>query len=294
MPAFQRTQSCGSDSRGHTGSDESLSGDTIPDPFVQNLFVLCHGEQVKYVDSQSGAAKGALRPWDPPLTERGKLQAWKVGREIKLEDWNVTRVVMSPFLRCVQTAVEVIAGLSMLPSSVDHQVCERGNDSPYVSTIKASIECGLAEMMRRKGVPCPSEAADKDSPQSWTFDLAELYSMLPTEIHDPSFQPIRQKLPQGRESVADVQYQYTSTFQKIANRYPYENVLCVTHGEGVMQSVSMMWPRAEVYGVRYCAYTHAQRPNFECGNGSCILNGDWELLTESGSASGVFFSPSNS
>jgi hypothetical protein len=64
-------------------------------------------------------------------------------------------------------------------------------------------------------------------------------------------------------------------------------------GEGVMQSVSMMWPRAEVYGVAYCGYAHAQRPNFEYGDGSGIINGDWELLTESGSASGVWFSPSD-
>lgn len=144
------------------------------------------------------------------------------------------------------------------------------------------------------------------------------------------------QLALGRESLADVQYRYTSTFQKIANRYPRENILCITHGmtrlpcrligflsfsggvrqciyvsfhgsscransslglrtgEGVTQSMSMMWPRAEVHGVTYCAYTHAQRPNFEYADGSCILNGDWELLTESGSASGVFFSPSDS
>ncbi|KAG0556496.1 hypothetical protein M758_11G056600 [Ceratodon purpureus] len=292
MPALMKT-GCGS-ARSHTGSEGSLSyNDAIPDPFVQNLFVLCHGEQVRYVDTQNGAAKG-VRPWDPPLTERGKLQAWRVGRAIRMEDWNVTRVVVSPSLRCVQTAVEVIAGLCMMPSSVaDDQKCERGNGSPYISTIKASIECGLAEMMRR-GVPYPSEAADKDSFQPWTLDLSELYSMLPTEIKDPTFQPVRQKLPLGRESAADVQYRYTSTFQKIANRYPNENILCITHGEGVMQSVSMMWPRAEVYGVSYCAYTHAQRPNFECDDGSCIINGDWELITESGLASGVFFSPSNS
>lgn len=126
---MQRTQGSGS-FKGRTVSDESFSADTIPDPFVQNLFVLCHGEHVKNVDIQSGAAKVASPPWDPPLTERGKLQARRVGREIRLEDWNVTRVVMSPFLRCVQTAVEVIAGLS----SVDDP--ESGNGSPDNSTIK--------------------------------------------------------------------------------------------------------------------------------------------------------------
>jgi hypothetical protein len=103
--------------RGHTGSEEARSTcDAIPDPFVQNLFVLCHGEYVK-------PQKGSERPWDPPLTERGKLQ----------EDWNITRVVMSPSLRCVQSAVEVIAGMCMMPSTVTNaQAC----DSPHLSTIK--------------------------------------------------------------------------------------------------------------------------------------------------------------
>lgn len=271
MSVLQRNQSCGSNS---TGSDESLCG---PDPFMQNLFVLCHGEQVKYLDD-------AARPWDPPLTERGKMEAWRVGREIRLEDWNVTRVVTSPFLRCVQTAVEVIAGLCLLPQSVEVRESGNGSSAP-VSTIKASIECGMAEMISGQWALNPSEVAP------WTLGLAELYSMLPTETHDPSFQPIRDKLPPSWESVADVQTRYTSTFQKIANRYPDENILCITDGEGVMQSVSMTWPRFEVHGVAHCAYSHGQRPNF--GDGS-NLNNDWELLTESGLASGVFFSPSNS
>lgn len=119
-------------SKGHTLNDYSLM-DTIPDPFVQNLFVLRHGEQLNQLEVQPGAVKAA-RPWDPPLTDKGKLQAWTVGRNMKLEDWNITRVVMSPSLRCVQTAVEIIAGLCMLPSSLEMR--EKGNGSPYVSTIK--------------------------------------------------------------------------------------------------------------------------------------------------------------
>ncbi len=70
-----------------------------------------------------------------------------------------------------------------------------------------------------------------------------------------------------------------------------DSLINVCAGEGVMQSVSMMWPRVEIYGVTYCAYTHAQSPNFKCENGVTILSGEWELLTESGSASGIFYNP---
>lgn len=63
-------------------------------------------------------------------------------------------------------------------------------------------------------------------------------------------------------------------------------------GEGVKQLVSMMWPRVVVYGVTYSAVTHAQRPNYKYGHGVELMTGDWELLTESGPSSGIFFGPS--
>jgi len=56
-----------------------------------------------------------------------------------------------------------------------------------------------------------------------------------------------------------------------------------------MKAVSMMWPRIEIYGVMYCAHIHAQRPNFNCKDAPNILSGDWELLTESGTSSGIFY-----
>lgn len=125
---MQGNQGSGS-SKGHTAALEEFSTDSIADPFMQNLFVLCHGEAV---DSHT-----TERPWDPPLTDRGKLQAWRVGRNLRMEDWNITRVVMSPFLRCVQTAAEVIAGLCLLPSSVESHKQDLGaNGSPPLSSLK--------------------------------------------------------------------------------------------------------------------------------------------------------------
>ena len=98
------------------GHEAVLDDSTDSDRFVQNLFVLRHGEAGSGEDDGEGGA------WDPPLTNRGKLQAWRVGRNLRMEDWNITRVIMSPFLRCVQTAAEVIAGLCLLPSSLEQGV----------------------------------------------------------------------------------------------------------------------------------------------------------------------------
>lgn len=116
--AVQGNRGSGS-SKGHALVDESTAPGEA-DPFVQNIFVLRHGESVS-----SGDRVCSERPWDPPLSDRGKLQAWRVGRSFRMEEWNITRVVISPFLCCVQTAAEVIAGLCLLPSSVE--ACQKGS-----------------------------------------------------------------------------------------------------------------------------------------------------------------------
>jgi len=274
----------GGSSEGHEAVlDDESSSSTDSDPFVQNLFVLRHGEA-------GGGDDGEGVSWDPPLTNRGKLQAWRVGRNLRMEDWNITRVVMSPFLRCVQTAAEVIAGLCLLPSSLEQGVSTNAA-SGSVPALRASIEFGLAKVMERQGISRPPQA-HKSSLEPWTLDLPELYSLLPSEIYDTSYQPIRQTLPSSRESAADMQSRYTTTLQKIANKFHSEHILCITHGEGVMNAVSMMWPRVEIYGAMHCAHIHAQRPNFNSEDGPNIHSGEWELLTESSPSSGIFYAPS--
>ena len=48
--------------------------------------------------------------------------------------------------------------------------------------------------MNRQGVTCPPQDADSNLLVPWTLDLAELYSLLPQEFHDTSFQPSKQKV----------------------------------------------------------------------------------------------------
>lgn len=81
---------------------------------TQNLFVMRHGERLDAADPTW--IPTAARPWDPPLTETGKLQALAVGQKFRSEGMVITRVLVSPFLRCVQTAAEVIKGMSSVDS----------------------------------------------------------------------------------------------------------------------------------------------------------------------------------
>lgn len=79
--------------------------------YVQNLYVMRHAEVVEWqVD----------RWWDPPLSENGKLQAWKKGKELRKQSHiNISRVICSPFLRCVETAAQVVAALCAVDDYAD-------------------------------------------------------------------------------------------------------------------------------------------------------------------------------
>jgi phosphohistidine phosphatase SixA len=76
---------------------------------VQNLFVMRHGERMD--DAEPSWVAEAARPWDPPLTEKGHLQAQEKGKKLRSEGFLVTRILVSPFLRCVQTTAGVIKGM---------------------------------------------------------------------------------------------------------------------------------------------------------------------------------------
>eukprot|EP00271_Cylindrocystis_brebissonii_P013086 TRINITY_DN32667_c0_g1_i1.p1 TRINITY_DN32667_c0_g1~~TRINITY_DN32667_c0_g1_i1.p1 ORF type:complete len:447 (-),score=72.26 TRINITY_DN32667_c0_g1_i1:265-1605(-) len=80
----------------------------------QHVFCMRHGERLDVVDP-TWAVK-AQRPWDPPLTDWGKWQSFQVGARLRAEGYGVTRIVCSPYLRCLQTAVEVARALAGEPA----------------------------------------------------------------------------------------------------------------------------------------------------------------------------------
>ena len=88
---------------------EAIRGETES---LQHLFVMRHGD--RWDDANRSWVHSAPRPWDPPLTDQGKRRARDVGIKLRNEGWNITRVFCSPFLRCAQTASEVVAALCAL------------------------------------------------------------------------------------------------------------------------------------------------------------------------------------
>ena len=84
---------------------------------MQRVIVMRHGDRLDQAEPIWPANKP--RPWDPPLTDAGLLRAWTVGKRIRAaaaaDGWAVHRVLVSPFLRCRQTAARAVAALCAVP-----------------------------------------------------------------------------------------------------------------------------------------------------------------------------------
>ncbi|KAF0932788.1 hypothetical protein E2562_012124 [Oryza meyeriana var. granulata] len=204
-------------------------------------------------------AANSPRPWDPPLTDAGLLRAWTVANRIRsaaaADDFQIHRVLVSPFIRCLQTAAQAVAALCALPDDNALLDLHRIANVPLdPSRIKVSIEYGLSEMMNAQAMGLlVSQVAP--SIDKWFPDLSQLEAVLPAGTIDHSAEPLYPEVPRWGESVWEARSRYASVIKALADKYPDENLLLVTHGEGVGASVSFFEPGVEIYEVEYCAYS---------------------------------------
>lgn len=124
---------------GEQGTKRNEPSSSPPPPHVQHLFVMRHGERLD--DADPSWVPKTDRPWDPPLTERGKQQAWEVGKRLRTEGWGITRVVVSPFLRCVQTAAQVVTALCLVDDddSSHHAAASESSKDAVIDPCKVKV-----------------------------------------------------------------------------------------------------------------------------------------------------------
>jgi hypothetical protein len=139
----------------------------------QNVILMRHGDRLDNFEPLWTST--AARPWDPPLAQDGKDRAFRTGQRIRSQlGVPIHRVFVSPFLRCIQTASEVVAALS----AVDFDpIAMSSKDVLSIDNtkIKVAIEFGLSE------IPHPifikSEVAPKDG--KFDFKISDLEAMFP-------------------------------------------------------------------------------------------------------------------
>jgi hypothetical protein len=91
---------------------------------------------------------------------------------------------------------------------------------------QVSVEYGLCEMLNSQAIR--SGLSPKDG--KWGFNISELEAILPAGTVDNTVEPVYKELPQWEESVASARARYANIFQALADKYPKENLLLVTHG----------------------------------------------------------------
>ena len=114
---------------------------TLPDKRTI-VIVARHGERLDYYlrdKPPHNFVTTAERPWDPPLTERGRLQGRALGKHLAnvVSDLGLGRlsgVYSSPLIRCCQTAAEAIVGYN------------HGSSNP-TNDLKVQVEPGVVESM---------------------------------------------------------------------------------------------------------------------------------------------------
>jgi broad specificity phosphatase PhoE len=98
---------------------------------VASLVIVRHGERTDYVTE--GWTEAAARPWDPPLTPKGHVQAALAGSAIaehldRLGLPPVSAVYTSPLQRCAETAIGIAkqVDVAMVAPEIDlvETICE--------------------------------------------------------------------------------------------------------------------------------------------------------------------------
>lgn len=92
--------------------------------------------------------------------------------------------------------------------------------------LQVSIEYGLCEIIGPAAIPAYTRPKDG----KWFPDIAELEAVLPAGTIDHSAGRIYESLPQWEESIEQAGRRYEEIFVALADKFPNENLLLVTHG----------------------------------------------------------------
>ncbi|KAJ4956280.1 hypothetical protein NE237_013063 [Protea cynaroides] len=250
--------------------------------FLQNVIVMRHGDRLDC--SEFLWITTTRRPWDTPLAESGRVRSFCTGRKIRQwTDFPIHRVFVSPFLRCIQTASEVVCALCAVHDNQIEMTSENVPIDP--SKIKVAIEYGLCEVL--SGDAISPDLAPEDG--NFEFNLAKLEEMLPAGTVDHSAERVYQEMPKWEESLIEARDRYKQVIYALADKYPHENLLIVTHGEGVGIAISAFMKDTLVYAVEYCGYAHTRR-KISFDDNQKFTASNFEVFTKS-IESGISYCP---
>jgi len=205
--------------------------------------VMRHGERLDAVDPVGWyhSAAGRKYPFDCPLSSKGRMQVGAVARELAQQSsGNFSYVVSSPYVRCVETAVEVCRALQ-LPMCIDRQ---------------------LGEVF---GPACFGEWSAPGPQRRSAEDVA---ACVPPDLRRLSPVDCIGQEPTWPESIEDARLRMVARVEQYAEwaaRLDGVNFVLVTHGDCVGSCLTLALargvPTAEkvVEKVDYCGYALLER-----------------------------------
>lgn len=185
---------------------------------TQTVWIARHGNRLDFVNPEW--FNTAVRPYDPPLSEDGLIQAAELGQRLKSE--NISHILASPFLRTIQTANEVAKVLAL--------------------SIK--LEAGLSEWHNQDWM--------REAPETHPPDfLAREYPAI-----DWSYQSCQ--YPKYPETKAEVNQRTAATVEELVTKFD-SNMLIVGHGASVFGATKGFVPDIPDFKVPLCCLTKIVR-----------------------------------
>ncbi len=180
----------------------------------QTIWIARHGNRLDFVDP--AWFENADRPYDPPLSDDGVIQAQELAQ--RLEKEAIAHIFVSPFLRTVQTALEVAKVLNL----------------------PIKLEAGLGEWLNPDWMT--------HTPEMLTIEaLFEQYSSI--DINYQSY-----LVPQYPESEAQIRARTAQVVQQLVSKYS-GNILLIGHGASVLGATQGLLRSPVSMQVTLCCLT---------------------------------------
>jgi broad specificity phosphatase PhoE len=279
-------------SRNKVSADNDITGSSSSSSRVAVVVVARHGERLDYVSRDSGGnwVATAERPFNPPLTNHGRQQAMWLGQHLASELQSlqcppISVVYSSPLLRCRQTALGAVQGLSEAAAT------KSTSPAPPVR-----VEMGLAESMNEAWF---RSWALPGSDGTWGYESHD-YDL--AAIHPLARQPIQSLLTDWKTD-ATLDHTYKSQIDVLTKPYSFSpalfetgeeqcsrmktvanslrqvgrTILFVTHGGPMSSLYEEITGSQHVHGeAGYCAYSIYKYQD-DGGPSSNVL-GRWEAV----------------
>lgn len=159
----------------------------------QTIWITRHGNRYDFVHPEW--FNTALRPYDPPLSEDGLIQAQELGKRLQTE--KIEHIFSSPFLRTIQTANRIAKFL----------------DLPI------KLEAGLSEWLNPEWMSQQPQLQPKEMIKKYYFRIDWSYESC--------------VIPHYPESEKDMRARTAETVRQLVARFP-ENILLVGHGPSIL------------------------------------------------------------